>query len=147
MAESSVSVSSAVRLPIIAIIRIIQTIPNLVWLFFAYLLLADGIENELFWLWEVPVSTGTLLILVGVFLLMLEISKSTGFTGVAIFELLLSIVIAFVYYSFLRNNGECQTPTFLILTALQFLDVGTGAVVMVKVARRDIGIAPGGFGG
>jgi hypothetical protein len=86
------------------------------------------------------VSTGDLLVLLGIFLLYVEILKSTRMSSKAIvdhvlsFMLFIGMVVEFIVLP------RAATSTFLMLIALSFVDVIGGFTVTIRTAQRDIAL-------
>ncbi|HAH11516.1 MAG TPA: hypothetical protein DCL48_15590 [Alphaproteobacteria bacterium] len=88
----------------------------------------------------VGVSAGAGLILIGISCLLLEGLKSTHTGTRGLVDQTLSVFLlggAGVAFLLLPAFG---TITFALLVALQLADVLLGAIISVKVARRDIGL-------
>ena len=86
------------------------------------------------------VSVGELLVLVGLFLLYLEIFKATRTGMASIIDHLLSIalfIVCLVEFLLLSAMG---TATFLLLTVMTLIDVIAGFTVTITGARRDLGV-------
>jgi len=129
-----------------------QVIPSLFWVFLIYCILGPrGMATYLFTLpiVGIPITAAGALILSGVILLGWEVVKSTNFGDKQRAELVFSLC-AFggaLLFLLAPNFGTYfKTEVFLIIVALQFLDGIIGAMVMVAVARRDIGFMAGGGG-
>lgn len=88
----------------------------------------------------VGVTAGAGLILIGIACLLLESLKSTHTGTRGLVDQTLSIFLfgaAMVAFIIVPAFG---TVTFALLLALQLADVLMGAIISVKVARRDIGL-------
>jgi hypothetical protein len=88
----------------------------------------------------VPLTAGYGLILIGVACLMLEALKATHTGTRGLVDQTLSVFLfgaALVAFIIVPAFGS---PTFGVLVALQLADVLLGAVIGIKVARRDIGL-------
>src|SRR5215467_11769648 len=84
------------------------------------------------------VSTGDVLIMLGVLLLYFEILKSTRFSTKAIVDHVLSIILfIFMMVEFIVAE-KAATSTFLILTSLSFVDVVGGFTITIRTAQRDV---------
>ncbi len=89
----------------------------------------------------VGVTAGAGLVLIGIACLLLEGLKSTSTGTRGLVDQTLSVFLlggALVAFLILPPFG---TVTFALLLALQLADVLLGAIVSVKVARRDIGLS------
>jgi hypothetical protein len=129
-------------------------IPFALYLMVAYLLDMDFTTK----LFNVPllagrsmaVSTGDLLVLLGIVLLYLEILKSTRLASRAIMDHILSFVLFIVMIIVFIAVPRAATATFLMLLALSCVDVLGGFTVTIRTAQRDIAVdrpehlAPGG---
>jgi hypothetical protein len=84
------------------------------------------------------VSTGAILVVLGVLLLYAEILKSTRFSAKAIVDHVLSIILfIFMIVEFIVAE-RAATSTFLILTCLSFVDVVGGFTITIRTAQRDV---------
>jgi hypothetical protein len=84
------------------------------------------------------VSTGDVLVMLGVLLLYFEILKSTRFSTKAIVDHVLSIILfIFMIVEFIVAE-KAATSTFLILTSLSFVDVVGGFTITIRTAQRDV---------
>lgn len=119
----------------------------------AFLLVGDGNGSNFVIGWDLPsgartdVSLSQAITYFGLFCLMIEVFKSTRTNTVAIIDMILStllLVAGLVAYLVFAKFG---TATFLMLVFIQFIDVLTSIVVMVRAARRDIGLGAGVLGG
>lgn len=123
------------------LLRLFQVVPNLCWVFLAYLAVGvDHANSHAFTVIEIPLTWGGVLILAGAVMLAFEVMKSTAFTEWALFELVMSIGGLLCGVFLILKIPFFQTELFLIITAFQCVDVIVGTVVMVSVARRDIGL-------
>jgi len=84
------------------------------------------------------VSTGDVLVLLGVLLLYGEILKSTRFSSKAIMDHVLSIILFIAMIVEFIVAEKAATSTFLILTALSFVDVVGGFTITIRTAQRDV---------
>jgi len=84
------------------------------------------------------VSTGDVLVLLGVLLLYVEILKSTRFSTKAIVDHVLSIILFIVMIVEFIIAEKAATSTFLILTCLSFVDVVGGFTITIRTAQRDV---------
>src|SRR5215813_5191011 len=117
-------------------------IPFLLYNIIAYLVNTDFHQTVL----SVPllsghvmdVSTGDVLVMLGVLLLYVEILKSTRFSTKAIVDHVLSIILfIFMIVEFIVAE-KAATSTFLILTSLSFIDVVGGFTITIRTAQRDV---------
>lgn len=84
------------------------------------------------------VSTGDTLVLLAVLLLYAEILKSTRLSTKAIVDHVLSIVLFIAMIIEFITVPQAATSTFLILTALSFVDVVGGFTITIRTAQRDV---------
>jgi hypothetical protein len=89
---------------------------------------------------SMPVSTGDMLILLGVLLLYLEILKATRLSSKAIMDHVLSMVLFLAMTIEYISVQRAATSTFLILVALSFVDVIGGFTITIRTAQRDISL-------
>ncbi|BBF80611.1 hypothetical protein [Asticcacaulis excentricus] len=84
------------------------------------------------------ISTGDVVVFIGLIMLFFELLKSTRSDSVAIVNHSLSMVlfiICLVEFLLLRPFG---TSTFFLLTTMTLLDVLAGFIVTIITARRDL---------
>jgi hypothetical protein len=84
------------------------------------------------------VTTGDLVILLGLVVLFIEVLKSARSTTSTILDHMLStavFIVALVEFLIVREAG---TAVFLILTTICLIDVVAGYTVSIRSARRDI---------
>jgi hypothetical protein len=93
------------------------------------------------------VSTGDVLVMLGVLLLYAEILKSTRFSAKAIVDHVLSIILFIVMIVEFIVAEKAATSTFLILTCLSFVDVVGGFTITIRTAQRDVTFDGGPEGG
>jgi hypothetical protein len=91
---------------------------------------------------SMPVSTGDMLILLGVLLLYVEILKATRLSSKAIMDHVLSMVVFLAMTIEFIAVQRAATSTFLILVALSFVDVIGGFTITIRTAQRDIALEP-----
>jgi hypothetical protein len=89
---------------------------------------------------SMPVNTGDLLVLFGIFLLYIEILKSTRMSTKAIMDHVLSFILFIGMIIEFVAVQRAATSTFLILMALSFVDVIGGFTVTIRTAQRDIAL-------
>ena len=87
---------------------------------------------------SMDVSTGDLLVLFAVLIIYAEILKSTRFSTRAIMDHILSIVLFIAMLIEFITVQKAATSTFLILTALSFVDVIGGFTITIRTAQRDV---------
>jgi len=86
------------------------------------------------------VSTGDFLVLLGIFLLYLEILKATRLASRAIMDHILSFVLFIVMIIVFIAVPRAATATFLMLLALSCIDVLGGFTSTIRTAQRDIAV-------
>jgi hypothetical protein len=87
---------------------------------------------------DMDVSTGDVLLLLGVLLLYVEILKSTRFSTKAIVDHVLSVILFIAMIVEFIVAEKAATSTFLILTCLSFIDVIGGFTITIRTAQRDV---------
>jgi len=87
---------------------------------------------------SMAVSTGDLLVLLGIILLYVEILKATRLASRAIMDHVLSFVLFVVMIIEFIAVPKAATSTFLILMALCCVDVLGGFTITIRTAQRDI---------
>jgi hypothetical protein len=83
-------------------------------------------------------TTGDLVILLGLLVLFIEVMKSARSTSSTILDHMLSTVVfivALVEFLIVRHAG---TVVFLVITTICLIDVVAGYTVSIRAARRDI---------
>lgn len=88
----------------------------------------------------IRITYGTAIIIFALFILFIELVKSTTASNKAMIEQLFS-TLAFIGFlmQFILTPYAAE-PTFFVLSAISLVEVLAGFVIMIKVARRDIGI-------
>jgi hypothetical protein len=89
---------------------------------------------------SMTVSTGDLLVLLGIALLYLEILKATRLASKAIMDHVLSFILFIVMVIQFIAMPRAATSTYLILMALSFVDVIGGFTITIRTAQRDIAL-------
>lgn len=89
---------------------------------------------------RMAVSTGDMLVILSVFLLYVEILKATRMSTKAIMDHVLSLVLFMGMALEFIAVQRAATSTFLIMTALSFVDVIGGFTITIRTAQRDIEI-------
>lgn len=87
-----------------------------------------------------PVSTGDMLVILGVILLYVEILKATRLSSKAIMDHVLSFILFIAMVIEFIAVQQAATSTFLILIALSFVDVIGGFTITIRTAQRDISL-------
>ena len=86
---------------------------------------------------------GDAVLLLGLVMLFIEVTRSTGTQTVSMINHGLSLAVfiaALIAFLLLRNYG---TSEFFFLLMMLLLDVVSGFVVTISAARRDFGVASG----
>lgn len=89
---------------------------------------------------RMPVTTGDMLVILGCFLLCLEILKATRLSSRAIMDHVLSLLLFAAMVIEFAMVPAAATSTFLLLIALSFVDVIGGFTISIRSARRDIAV-------
>ncbi len=89
---------------------------------------------------SMPISAGDILVLIGVFLLSIEILKAARLSAKAIIDHMLSLALFVGMMAEFIAVQRAATSTFLILLALSFADVIGGLTIAHRSARREIEI-------
>ena len=93
------------------------------------------------------ITLGNVFVIVALFLLFIEIYKSTRTDQTSIMNHGLSLVVFIVcLLEFIMMNGFGNSTFFLIM-AMTLLDVVAGYTITISTARRDLGVGEGVFGG
>ena len=89
---------------------------------------------------SMAVSTGDLLVLLGIALLYLEILKAARLASRAIMDHILSFILFIAMIIVFIAVPRAATATFLMLLALSCVDVLGGFTVTIRTAPRDIAV-------
>lgn len=89
---------------------------------------------------SMDVSTGDLLVLLGIALLYVEILKATRLASKAIMDHVLSFILFIVMVIQFIAMPRASTSTYLMLMALSFVDVIGGFTITIRTAQRDIAL-------
>lgn len=81
-----------------------------------------------------------LIILTGLFVLYIELFKSTRASNIAITEHILSIFVFIAYLLIFLYAPVVADSTFVILGAMSFIDVIAGLTITVTAARKDLSV-------
>jgi hypothetical protein len=87
---------------------------------------------------SMALSTGDLLVLLGIVLLYVEILKATRMSSKAIMDHVLSFVLFIIMVIEFIAVPRAATSTFLMLMSLSFVDVIGGFTITIRTAQRDI---------
>ncbi|MDO6964924.1 hypothetical protein [Rhizobium alvei] len=85
-------------------------------------------------------SLGDLLIVIGLFVLLIEIFKATRRASASILDHLLSMLLFIVFLVEFLLVGSAATQIFFILMLIAFIDVIAGFIISIKSASRDVAI-------
>jgi hypothetical protein len=86
------------------------------------------------------VTTSDVLLILSIFLLFVEILKSTRVGTRSIIDHVLSFVLFIVMLGEFMIVPRAATSTFLLLLVIAFVDVVGGFSVSIRTAQRDIGL-------
>ena len=95
---------------------------------------------------EWPLTTGMMMIVGGLVILLVEILRATTIDRRAITNHVLSIVVMLIYVVEFVVVGEAGNSTFFILTMIALVDVLAGIVVTIRLATRDFSVEHGAGG-
>lgn len=90
---------------------------------------------------------GDLFVVAGLFLLFIELVRSTSSGSEAITNHALSVVVFVVCIVEFVVLPGFATSTFFFITIMAMVDTVAGFTISIKAARRDFGVAEGSFGG
>ena len=88
-------------------------------------------------------SLGDMLVSVALFMLFIELIKSTRAGTVSIVDHMLSTAVFIGFLVEFIVVKEAATSTFFLLTLIALIDVVAGFSVTIQSARRDFGVGPG----
>ena len=89
---------------------------------------------------EWKISTGDLLVMLGILLLFGEIVKATRLGMRSIVDHMLSLVLLIVMLGEFVMVARVATSTFFLLVLLSFVDVISGFSVTIRTAQRDMSV-------
>ncbi len=89
-------------------------------------------------------TTGDLLIVVGLLFLFIEMVKAAGSGPATIINHGLSMLVFVIAIALFLLVGKFATSTFFILMIMTLTDVVAGFVVTIVAARRDLAVGDGG---
>lgn len=92
-------------------------------------------QNELFYL-----TTKDVFLIVGVFLLFIEIYKAATLGEYNVSETIVSFFVAIAYLVLFLMWDKAHNVLFFILMLMSFLDAIGGFVISINAARKDIAI-------
>lgn len=88
--------------------------------------------------WFIRISD--VVILVGLFVLYIELFKSTKATDTTIYEHILSLFVFLAYLLIFLYAPMVANSTFVILGAMSFIDVVAGITITITAARKDLSL-------
>ncbi len=88
-------------------------------------------------------TTGILMIMAGLVVLLVEILRATTIERTAITNHVLSVVVLIVYVVEFVVVAEAGNSTFFILSMIALVDVLGGIVVTIRLATRDFSVERG----
>ncbi len=86
----------------------------------------------------IELSNGTLFILFTLMVLLYELFKSTTISNIAIVEQIFSLIAFMAFLVQFLVSKVAEEPTFIIISAISFVESLAGLVILMKVSRRDI---------
>lgn len=89
---------------------------------------------------SMAVATGDMLLVLAVFLLYVEILKSTRLGTKAIMDHVLSLILFICFAVEFLTIQAAATSTFLILAIISFVDVIGGFSITIRTAQRDLSV-------
>jgi len=89
-------------------------------------------------------TTGDLLVAVGLFILYLEILKSVRTSMASVIDHGLSLLLFSLCLVLFFVLPQAGTGTFFLITVMTLIDVVSGFTVTLAASRRSIDIGPGG---
>lgn len=93
-----------------------------------------------------PLTTGMMMIVGGLVILLVEILRATTIDRTAITNHIFSIVVLLIYVIEFVVVGEAGNSTFFILTMIALVDVLGGIVITIRLATRDFSVEHGAGG-
>lgn len=102
-----------------------------------------GLFSDVDW----PLTTGMLMIVAGLAILLVEILRATNIDRRAINNHIFSIIVLLIYVIEFVVIGEAGNSTFFILTMIALVDVLGGVVITIRLATRDFAVDHGAAGG
>jgi hypothetical protein len=88
--------------------------------------------------WQIKVSD--VIILIGLFVLYIELFKATKASDTTIYEHILSLFVFLAYLLIFLYAPMVANSTFVILGAMSFIDVVAGITITITAARRDFSV-------
>ena len=126
-----------------------MVIPMVIYAVVAFLAGDGAMVSPLF---EIPMvsggawalTTGDLLIVVGLLFLFIEMVKAAGSGTATIINHGLSMMVFVIAIALFLLVGQFATSTFFILMMMALFDTVAGFVVTIVAARRDLAVGDGG---
>jgi hypothetical protein len=94
-----------------------------------------------------PLTTGMLMIVAGLLILLIEILRATTIERKAITNHVISVVVLIIYAVEFVVVAEAGNSIFFLLTIIALVDVLGGIVVTIRLATRDFTFDRDGGGG
>ena len=121
-------------------------IPIIVYTLVAFIAGAGVMSSELFSIRMVSgadwaLTTGDLLVILGLFFLFIETVKAAGSGTATILNHGLSMLVFVLCLALFLLSGRFATSTFFILMVMTLIDTLAGFVVTIVAARRDLAVA------
>jgi hypothetical protein len=89
---------------------------------------------------QLDLSMGDLLIILGMFMLFVELVKSAGSGTATIINHGLSMAVFVIAMALFLLNGTFGTAAFFLITLMTLMDTVAGFVVTIVAARRDLAV-------
>jgi hypothetical protein len=90
-------------------------------------------------------TTGQLLVAIGLIALYIEILKATRTSTASVIDHLLSVFVFIACLLLFLLSASLGTATFFLITFMALIDVIAGFTVTITAARRDFGVDQGAF--
>lgn len=106
----------------------------------------DGLMNKNIYGFNLPsnevwsLKVSDTIILLGLFILYIELFKSTKPSNTTIYEHILSLFVFIAYLLMFLYAPMVADSTFVILGAMSFVDVVAGITITITAARRDFSV-------
>jgi len=87
------------------------------------------------------VTTKDVFVLIGIFLLFIEVYKAATEGEYNHIETIISFITATIYLAIFLNWEKAHTVEFLMLTLMTFIDAIGGFLISINAARKDINVS------